>query len=151
MSIQKLKEINDAIKRVNVASIWKEATNYKVVLLKKDLTTELLLGNDLLGLGEAHGIYRWYILDFTLYIGKADLRPVAARTNSHLSSYRNPNNKNEMSGKKLRKLMYDNNLNELIVFIDYVKLDDAMESIGWFENSSIDHFKPILNFQVKTA
>lgn len=148
-----LNEINDIISRMSIHEIekeWKHSIPFKVILFSSDLTAKSLTGRDITKANKKHGVYRWRILDQTIYIGRATESTIGQRQNSHLTSFRNIHNRTESTGRKLREYMQSNKLNDLAIEIDYIDMSSMHNSIEWFEKKCIQHWKPLLNTFMKS-
>lgn len=144
-----LHSINEYIKNCDVENEWKNFTPYKVISFSSDLTTENLSGKDKSKANDKRGVYRWRVLDEVIYVGRATDSTVGLRQNAHLTSYRNVHHNHEKTGKKLREYMKQNNIDTLVVQIEYIDMSDVRESIEWFEKKCISFWQPILNSQLK--
>lgn len=150
-----LDEVNDIISKIDIGREWERATQFKAVVLSSDHDDTFdyqSSGNDKSQARLKRGVYRHttFINDqmHVLYVGKAEgqTSSIAARNSRHLHAFTHPDFTGEMSGKKYRQYMEDNELEELIIVIDYIDMthhDPSM--IPMFERKSIDHFKAVLN------
>lgn len=121
---------------------------YKTVKLTADLDVKSLTGNDRSGARQCKGVYRWIFNDDIIYIGKAARKNnIAARQDAHFASFKNTQSTAERSGIKLRQLLEENGMNEMIITVEYIDMSNCKDStVGAFEDACISFWNPLLNF-----
>ena len=97
---------------------------------------------------EVHGVYKMFItkgLDLlTLYIGKGEESTIGSRIDSHIRGWDDSlTSKGEATRKHLKSYMKDNNLNDLIIDIEFVEA--CKTDVHKIEKVFIANENPILN------
>lgn len=120
---------------------------YKVMRLYADNTTKCLSGNDKTNANTKYGVYLHTIADGPIaYTGKAERCTIAQRQSSHFTTFRNPSNTNEMTGKKYRKYIKDNGLQYIDIIVEYLDMSKYPKvMIPMLELQLMEYYQPILN------
>lgn len=144
--MKQLDNIANMLFDLDLNEVIEDMIEFKTVTLNKDLTITSP-GNDKTQANRKHGIYIHFATGCTcMYVGKAERQSIAARQTSHFTSFRNPHNTNERTGKKYREYMESNNLDSLeikIVYLDMTKYPRYM--IPMLEVMVMDHLEPVMN------
>lgn len=148
-----LLEVSNVINNIDIKKEWEKSIFSKTMRISLDMTAKSLTGKDKSGAANAKGVYMHYLDDGTiLYIGKGQRMTIAQRQSCHFASFRNPNNTNEMSGKKYRKYLKEKDISELNIHIKYINMTHLPHHmIPMFEDMSIEYFKPLINQETENA
>lgn len=139
-----------------INKIWKKAVKGKTITVNiKNVTTESLEGKCKTGTRHKRGVYRFSTIInnklICLYIGKGESTTIGRRWGSHFKAIRRllcGKKINESSATKIIDFMKHNNLIEMDILIDYIEFaDEHKHVIHTIEAKSIEHLKPVLNFE----
>lgn len=145
--------LDDLHRSVNLLDIefeWDACVHYKTVRLYHDNSYKSLTGQDKTRARFKVGVYRHMAIisdePTVLYVGMSRTSSIGNRQTSHLSSFKNPKDEHEMSGKKYREYIEKLGVESIDVTIEYVDLSHLNSAlIPLFEVASIDYFIPVLN------
>jgi hypothetical protein len=147
-----LNDLNTAMSLLDIESEWTACVHFKTIRLYDDNSYKSITGNDKSVACHKIGVYRHTaVIDgetVVLYVGMSMARTssIAGRQSSHLGSFKNLDNTNEMTGKKYRRFIRDLGVEYLDITIEYVDLTHLNTSIiPFFEVVSINYFRPLIN------